>query len=176
MVSISKGEPILRGESKKQEHLLYDKWVLWAHLPHDTDWSLRSYNKIIELNSVEKVISCINSVPPAMVKNCMLFLMRSGINPTWEDPKNINGGCFSFKVSNLDVPRTWQELSYLLTGETLTNNYKLQQKITGITISPKKSFCIVKVWTETLEHQNPQELQLPHGMTAKGCIFKKHKN
>ena len=79
MVSISKGEPILRGESEKQEHLLYDKWVLWAHLPHDTDWSLRSYNKIIELNSVEKVISCINSVPPAMVKNCMLFLMRSGI-------------------------------------------------------------------------------------------------
>ena len=26
-------------------HPLYDKWVLWAHLPHDTDWSIRSYKK-----------------------------------------------------------------------------------------------------------------------------------
>ena len=24
---------------------LYDKWVLWAHLPHDTDWSIKSYKK-----------------------------------------------------------------------------------------------------------------------------------
>ena len=28
-------------------HKLFDKWVLWAHLPHDTDWSLDSYKKII---------------------------------------------------------------------------------------------------------------------------------
>ena len=26
-----------------EEHLLSDKWILWAHLPHDTDWSLKSY-------------------------------------------------------------------------------------------------------------------------------------
>ena len=51
MVSISSVEPMLAEHS---ESFLYDKWVLWAHLPHDTDWSLRSYNKIIELNSVEK--------------------------------------------------------------------------------------------------------------------------
>ena len=57
MVSISVDEPVLLEESV-QEHPLYDKWVLWAHLPHDTDWSLRSYNKIIELNTVESVISC----------------------------------------------------------------------------------------------------------------------
>jgi len=72
MVSISSVEPMLAEHS---ESFLYDKWVLWAHLPHDTDWSLRSYNKIIELNSVEKVISCMNSVPQQMVKNCMLFLI-----------------------------------------------------------------------------------------------------
>ena len=46
MVSISSVDPMLE-ESKVQENLLYDKWVLWAHLPHDTDWSLRSYNKFI---------------------------------------------------------------------------------------------------------------------------------
>ena len=24
-------------------HELSDSWILWAHLPHDTDWSLKSY-------------------------------------------------------------------------------------------------------------------------------------
>ena len=42
---------------------LFDKWTLWAHLPHDTDWSLRSYRKIMILNSAEEVIALINSVP-----------------------------------------------------------------------------------------------------------------
>ena len=26
--------------------------------------------------------------------------MRDGITPQWEDTKNLNGGCLSFKVSN----------------------------------------------------------------------------
>ena len=78
-------------------HVLFDKWTLWAHLPHDTDWSLKSYRKIIKFNSVEEVIALVNSVPDLMIKNCMLFLMRDGINPTWEDPANVDGGCFSFK-------------------------------------------------------------------------------
>ena len=29
-----------------KEHLTLNKWNLWAHLPHDTDWSIHSYKKI----------------------------------------------------------------------------------------------------------------------------------
>ena len=79
---------------------LSDKWVLWAHLPHNTDWSLRSYPMICELDTVEKVISLNRTLPEQLVQNCMLFLMKKGILPMWEDPKNLKGGCFSFKVPN----------------------------------------------------------------------------
>ena len=27
-------------------HRLSDRWTLWAHLPHKTDWSMKSYIKI----------------------------------------------------------------------------------------------------------------------------------
>ena len=27
-------------------HDLSETWCLWAHLPHDTDWSLKSYKNI----------------------------------------------------------------------------------------------------------------------------------
>ena len=43
--------------SQEMTHPLYDKWVLWAHLPHDTDWSLKSYKKIMTVTSIEEMVS-----------------------------------------------------------------------------------------------------------------------
>ena len=154
---------------------LYDKWVLWAHLPHDTDWSLKSYIQLMQVESMEEMISLYNSIPPAMVKNCMLFLMRQNIKPMWEDPNNKQGGCFSFKVTNKNVPEVWKSVSYLLTGETLSQEKNFQDNITGITISPKKSFCILKIWMKNLEFQNPRVIKEVKGLQVGGCLFKKHK-
>ena len=54
-------------------HTLDDKWVLWAHLPHDTDWSLKSYNKVITFQNIEELITLNNTIPERMLKNCMLL-------------------------------------------------------------------------------------------------------
>ena len=43
-------------QSSNEATPLCDKWVLWAHLPHDTDWTIKSYIKIMEFNSLEKMI------------------------------------------------------------------------------------------------------------------------
>ena len=159
---------------KTEEHLLSDKWVLWAHLPHDTDWSLKSYIKIVELNSVEEVISLCNSIPEKMIKNCMLFLMRKEINPTWEDEKNCKGGCFSFKVINKNVYTVWNDCIKALTGGSVSQNKSFLKCINGITISPKKSFCILKFWMTNLQYQNPKEIMNINGLSSHGCLFKKH--
>ena len=162
-------------QSSTEATPLCDKWVLWAHLPHDTDWSLKSYIQLMQVESMEEVISLYNSIPPAMVKNCMLFLMRQNIKPMWEDPNNKQGGCFSFKVGNKNVPDVWKSVSYLLTGETLSKEKNFQDNITGITISPKKSFCILKIWMKNLEYQNPRVINEVKGLQIGGCLFKKHK-
>lgn len=161
-------------ETSEEVHTLYDKWTLWAHLPHDTDWSLKSYKKIMEVSTVEDIIRLYRGIPEKMIKNCMLFVMRSGISPTWEDPKNRNGGCFSFKVTNKNVYQIWRNLSFMLVGETLSNNKQLLKNINGITISPKRSFCIVKVWTATCLHQEPSMLDNIPEINLHGCIFKRH--
>ena len=156
-------------------HPLYDKWTLWAHLPHDTDWSIKSYKPIMTMETLEDGLALNRVLPEKLVKNCMLFLMRKGIMPTWEDPKNRQGGCFSFKVKNSSVPLIWKRLSFCLIGETITNDNKLLSTITGITISPKKSFCIIKIWLSNCKTQNPNSLADIPGLEKQGCIFKKHK-
>jgi len=156
-------------------HSLSDKWTFWAHLPHDTDWSINSYKQIYTVSTVEETIAIVETIPDILVKNCMLFLMRDGIKPIWEDIKNRNGGCFSYKISNKSVYNIWKELCYALVGDTISNKSSFVSCVSGITISPKKNFCIIKIWLSNCLNQNPvivsSELK---GINHQGCLFKKH--
>uniref|UniRef100_A0A6C0KQH4 Eukaryotic translation initiation factor 4E n=1 Tax=viral metagenome TaxID=1070528 RepID=A0A6C0KQH4_9ZZZZ len=156
-------------------HNLNNKWNLWAHLPQDPDWTVKSYKRIIQFNNVEETIAVTESLPEGLVKNCMLFVMKDGITPMWEDHKNRNGGCFSYKVSNKNVFEVWRDLTYVLTGETISSNSQFVNCVTGITISPKKNFCIIKIWMTNCDHQNPHVItnELKH-LQPHGCLFKKH--
>jgi hypothetical protein len=163
------------GVTERSAYPLFDKWVLWAHLPHDTDWSLKSYKDIMEIEYVEDILRLYNSIPEVLVNNCMLFFMRKGISPTWEDKKNREGGCFSYKINNKNVYSVWKYLSYMLAGETLSVDPKFVSKVTGITISPKKAFCIIKIWMSNCEYQSPSKIRFIDGLAPHGCIFKRHK-
>ena len=101
--------------------------------------------------------------------------MKENIMPMWEDPKNRNGGCFSYKISNKHVCETWKELSYVLLGETISSNQAFVNDVTGITISPKKNFCIIKIWTATRQYQNPTIITNEvKNIIPQGCLFKSH--
>jgi hypothetical protein len=153
---------------------LYDKWTYWAHLPHDTDWSHNSYKKLLDFDKLEALIAINEQIPEEMVSNCMLFMMRQGIMPIWEDIKNRDGGCFSYKVPNNKVYDAWNDLSYYLVGESLTTDKRLEKIINGITISPKKSFCIIKIWLKNCLIQNAKKIVKINNLDQDGVLFRKH--
>jgi hypothetical protein len=159
---------------ESQSTHLFDKWTYWAHLPHDTDWSDSSYKRVLSFNTLEAIIALNESVPEDMIKNCMLFVMRQDIKPIWEDTKNRNGGCFSYKVPNNRVYSAWKALSYHLVGESLTNDKRLEGFINGITISPKKSFCIIKIWLANCLIQNAKKIVPIDNLDSDGVLFRKH--
>jgi hypothetical protein len=156
-------------------HNLSGFWTLWAHLPHNIDWSINSYISISTFKTVEETIAVTETLPPILVENCMLFMMREGIKPTWEDPRNRNGGCFSYKVSNKNVYKVWKDLTYVIVGSSISKNMNFVNCVTGITISPKKNFCIIKIWMTDCNNQNPGVITSDlKGLSPQGCIFKKH--
>lgn len=155
-------------------HKLSDKWTLWAHLPHNTDWSLKSYIPISIFGTVEETIAITETLPPKLIENCMLFLMRHNIKPTWEDPLNRHGGCFSYKVTNKSVVKAWTDLCYAIVGSSVSTSSSFVNCVTGITISPKKNFCIIKIWMTNCDHQNPSAIIQINGLQSQGCLFKKH--
>ena len=157
------------------EHELENEWKLWAHLPHDTDWSIKSYHHVSTFTTVENTIAVTETLPEVLVKNCMLFVMKNNVMPIWEDEQNRDGGCFSYKVINKNVYDVWKELTYVLVGGTISSNTQFVKNVTGITISPKKNFCIVKIWLKNCEFQNPTAVTNDvKGISPQGCLFKKH--
>ena len=174
-ISSAKKHENVKKIKEREAHEMATGWVLWAHLPHDTKWGIDSYIKIQSLKTIEEVIALYREIPDTMVKNCMLFLMREKIQPIWEDKKNKNGGCFSFKISNKNVPGIWKKLSYSMVGETLSTDKLFLNSVNGITISPKKSFCIIKLWMSNTRTQNPRKITPIPNLSLTGCIFKKHK-
>ena len=131
-------------------HPLSRQWTLWTHLPHDTDWTINSYKQVYEMTSVEETIALTETLPEVLVTNCMLFIMRNGVVPVWRILLIEQGGCFHIKfLISKTLYSIWKELTYMLVGETISENKQFVETVTGITISPKKSFCIIKIWLST---------------------------
>ena len=158
-------------------HMLNTAWCLWGHLPQDSDWTIGSYRKLHTFNSVEEIIALNETLTASdvLIKYCMLFLMREGIEPIYEDPRNKNGGYFSYKVTNRIVIDTWKQFTYSMVGETVSRNSGFNRAITGLTISPKKNFCILKLLMTNCDYTNPESVgNQIYGISPIGCRFKRH--
>lgn len=159
---------------QQQTHPTQHKWNVWIH-PNPADWTPSGYSNVGTLSTVENTVAIMHLLPDTLIENCMSFVMKDGILPLWEDPRNKNGGSFSYKVPNKIVHRVWRHLSYVLVGETISTNEKFVQQVTGISISPKKNFCVIKIWLETSQFQNPKLVtSVVDGLNATGCLFKLH--
>jgi len=127
-----------------------------------------------DIDSVEKLITLNETIPEDIVKYSMLFLMKQGITPLWEDSKNITGGNFSYKVINKNVHEVWKQMFYLICGGSLCVDPAHNQYLNGITISPKKNFCIIKVWMNTSQYMDPAIIANITNLTKTGTQFRKH--
>lgn len=157
-----------------QIHELNDAWSLYHHLPTNNNWLLSGYEKVApNIHSVEQVISLMNLLNEHMITHSMWFMMKHDITPIWEDKQNISGGNFSYKVVNKYVYNVWKQLMFMLCGGTLCVNKNNNVFINGITISPKKNFCIIKIWLNKVIHDVSIINNIDNLMNH-GSVFKKH--
>jgi len=150
-------------------------WTLWFHNPSDSNWGLDSYKKVKKVSNIKLFWELFNIIDNTLVENSMLFFMKNDIVPLWEDAQNKKGGCWSFKIYKNNVFKVWEELCIRCIAQCLTKNSEDGGMINGISISPKKSFCIIKIWLKNCTMQNPSQLTSIPGLSIHGCLFKRHK-
>ena len=156
-------------------HELNNKWILWFHDPINNDWSFESYINIHTINTIESFWEVFNNINKLNIENGMFFLMKDGIKPMWEDEKNKNGGCWSFKILKENIYETWLDLIINCINETILTDISINDVINGLSVSPKKTFCIVKIWIKNNISKDIINNNIIN-INTKECIYKKHIN
>ena len=126
-------------------------YKVWYHSVTEKSWTKDSY---INLSKDFKDENIKNSFELGAIYNKlnnnfnagMFFLMKKDILPLWEDPHNIKGGFWSLKIPKKKAGEIWLKLSAALVGNTLFNKIETMKYITGISINPKITNCVVKIW------------------------------
>jgi translation initiation factor 4E len=158
-------------------HKLNNIWCLWYHSTNDNDWSINGYKKITEIDTIEKFWEAYQYITPNLIQNGMFFLMKQDILPIWEDKQNKNGGCWSFKIIKKDIYNSWLELSIHLLGCNILKDADNASNINGISVSPKRSFCIIKIWNKDSNKNNNNLLstKIPY-LYICDSIYKSHQS
>jgi len=155
-------------------HKLDKKWVLWFHHVNDDNWSEESFSKLCEVLTIEDYWKMMNTITTFTAG--VFFFMKEDISPRREDIENIDGGCWSFKISKMEIDNLWRIFTMKAIGNTLTKNIKDVDEINGITISPKINNCILKVWNKNSEKNNISifNTELLDKISFRDAIYKKH--
>ncbi|MBE18272.1 MAG: hypothetical protein CMH79_05875 [Nitrospinae bacterium] len=120
------------------------EWDLWFHSINNNKWDKGSYKKIHTIKNLYDYKIITEIFKQNHYQNGMFFIMKSGVFPNWEDPTNRMGGCLSFKITSDRVIDEWNNILLKCIQERIMD--RNNDKVTGISISPKKEFNIIKVW------------------------------
>jgi hypothetical protein len=136
------------------------EYVVWYHSITDDDWSKASYINMCKdlpnqcvatIGDLSKIYICFKE----HITSGMFFLMKKNVLPIWEEKENINGGYISYKISKAEAKEVWLKLtSDFILGKLLCDP-TLIPNINGISISPKISNAIIKIWIndKTIVHK-----------------------
>jgi len=108
---------------------------------------LESYIKIALISDIATFWSVFEAISPEAWNSGMFFFMKEGVRPLWDAPENDKGGAWSKKVDAADTNNVFLDcMVHCLAGKFLKSNNEV---ISGVTLSPKGNFHIIKVWNST---------------------------
>tara|TARA_B100001121_G_C18619033_1_gene588375 strand:+ start:428 stop:952 length:525 start_codon:yes stop_codon:yes gene_type:complete len=144
-----------------------DKWTLWFHNFRCNDWSIKSYQKLIQIGSICDFWRLYNNY--YSLKYGMFFLMKNDIMPIWEADENKNGGNWSIKIVK-NIETVWLNLSIDLVSGNLDNG----DIVNGISICYKNNYYIIKIWINDLNKNDINNINISSNL-KNNIIFNKYK-
>lgn len=158
-----------------ENQYLNDIWFLFFHDNSD-NWDNSSFKLITTFSTVKDFCKIYKTlIEDNYWLKGMFFIFREDIMPRWEDENNINGGCFSYKISTQDANEKWFDLCSKVLSETLSKKECYNQNINGISITPKKNANIFRIWLKDNDLVNPEFYNINISKFST-LLYKKHKN
>ncbi len=90
----------------------------------------------------------LNSFPLGKLglKDSVHFFKR-GVKPVWEDPRNVKGGAWTFRIPKAQSEDFWKELLMMAVGEQFAEVVQPGDDICGLNFSVRFNSNLISIWT-----------------------------
>lgn len=146
------------------------QWRLFFRDPENTtDWTLDSYDVVTDADGVDDLCDLIATFSPAF-KWGSFFLMRDGVPPLWEHPRNAPGGCISFTVPVTDTSTYMASSAFgVVSGEY---DFGDAVRANGVSVASKKGYSLIRIWTDG----HPRDMRMVRIPETAVVHFKPHRD
>jgi hypothetical protein len=155
----SKGSMTFENFDAEEVVPLENSWCFWHDKFIGPSVSVAEYeaslHKLCTFSTVQDFWKCFNNLPPVdkLRPKSSFHLMKDGISPLWEDPKNANGGFWAMRVRKQETTYVWKELVLALIGE----QFEMPEgdELCGLTVSIRQADDIIRLWNTNAEAKSP---------------------
>jgi hypothetical protein len=116
--------------------------------------------RLAEVNDIRSFWSVFNNFDTSLLPlRDSVHLFKRGVKPIWEDPRNVSGGAWTFRVPKQLAPEFWKEVCMLAIGEQLQAAVaeegveKFRDDICGVSLGVRFGSMLVQVWNRDGEHE-----------------------
>jgi len=136
-------------------------WTLYWHASTGRDWTLPSFTSFGEMKTWRDFFTVILHLKADTFSDGMFFLMRNNIPPLWENHNNVYGGAYSFRILKSKAGLAFVRYAVAAMIKDVAKDSK--NIINGLSISPKTSHNIIKIWnTDSKAFKSKSDLNCHH--------------
>lgn len=115
--------------------------------------------KLTEINDVRSFWAVFNNFDiERLPLRDSIHLFHKGIKPIWEDPRNVRGGSWTFRVPKSVALQFWQDLCMMAIGEQLqaavdSPRTTFRDDICGVSLGVRFNSLLIQVWNRDGDHK-----------------------
>ncbi|KAL8696476.1 MAG: hypothetical protein Q9201_007637 [Fulgogasparrea decipioides] len=119
-----------------------------------TDYSSRQTTLLEDIKTVKPFMQLLNNFPLANLKmKDSIHFFKRGVRPVWEDPRNVRGGAWTFRVNKSVSAEFWTEVLYMAVGEQIGGVVSPGDDICGLSLSRRFSSDLILIWNRRADLQ-----------------------
>jgi hypothetical protein len=156
-------------DSKMTSLIPTGPWTIYFHSPEETKWTLQTFINLGSMKTWHQFLSSMEVLKAESFSDGMFFLMRDPSPPLWESHHHIRGGCYSFRCQKKDAAEVY--VTYVI-ASMLNVVSSAENRINGLSISPKRGFNIIKVWNaDAQKFSQPSNLHAVSNIRESEIIY-----
>ncbi|KAL6721756.1 hypothetical protein ACLMJK_000861 [Lecanora helva] len=100
----------------------------------------------------------LNSFPlnRLQLKDSVHFFKR-GVKPVWEDPRNIKGGAWTFRIPKAHAEEFWKEVLMMAVGEQFADIIQPGDDLCGLSMSIRFNNNLISIWNRVGSNEKTKD-------------------